>query len=400
MRTLFVGVQFPLSMRPVKPYDTGPAMPAHDHYMQRAIALAKQASGQVTPNPLVGCVVVNNDQIVGEGYHQQYGQAHAEVNALNDEGDAANGSTIYVTLEPCSHTGNTPPCTSAIINAGVSRVVYAVADPNPQAAGGAQLLREHGIETIQGIEVVPATHLARFFLHHVKTKTPYIVAKYASSLDGKIACHTGDSQWITGALARQRSHELRQAVDGILVGAQTVIDDNPSLTVRLPELAQQSLRNPIRFVLDSTGRVPLDSDLFQTSGDARTQVLTTARMPADHMARLQDQDVTVTQLDTDPHTQRVSLRAMLNALGEQGVQSLMVEGGQAVLGALMDEQAINETWAFFAPKFIGGAAAPGPIGGKGIKAMSQAASLCNVVHEQLGTDWLIRGEMQYMRGCA
>ncbi len=377
-------------------------MPAHNHYMQRAIAIAKQASGQVTPNPLVGCVVVNNNKIVGEGYHQVYGQAHAEVNALSDAGSKAKGSTIYVTLEPCSHQGQTPPCTSAIISAGVTRVVYAVADPNPQACGGAALLREHGIETIQGIEAHAAQHLARFFLHHVKNNTPYVIAKYASSMDGKIACHTGDSQWITGALARQRSHELRQSVDGILVGAQTVIDDNPSLTVRLPEttLPQQSLRNPIRFVLDSSGRVPLNSALFQTNDAATTQVLTTERMPADHMQRLQDQGVRVAQIELDTNTQRVSVPAMLNTLGKQGVQSLMVEGGQAVLGALMDEKAINETWAFFAPKFIGGATAPGPIGGNGIDAMPQAASLCNVVHEQLGDDWLIRGDMQYMRGVA
>ncbi|MEE9334694.1 MAG: bifunctional diaminohydroxyphosphoribosylaminopyrimidine deaminase/5-amino-6-(5-phosphoribosylamino)uracil reductase RibD [Granulosicoccaceae bacterium] len=376
-------------------------MPAHKHYMQRAIALAKKASGQVTPNPLVGCVVVNHNKIVGEGYHQVCGQAHAEVNALNDAGKQAKGSTIYVTLEPCSHKGKTPPCANAIINAGVSRVVYAVADPNPTASGGAALLREHGIETIQGLEENAAQHLARFFLHHVRFGTPYVVAKYASSIDGKIACHTGNSQWITGELARHRSHELRQSVDGILVGAQTVIDDNPSLTVRLPEttLAKQSLRNPIRFVLDSTGRVPLDSALFQTKDDAQTQVLTTERMPADHVAQLENRGVTVTQIDTDPSTQRVSIPAMLNMLGKQGVQSIMVEGGQSVLGALMDQRAINETWAFFAPKFIGGAAAPGPIGGKGIDAMPQAASLCNVVHEQLGNDWLIRGDMQYMRGC-
>ncbi len=376
-------------------------MPAHNHYMQRAIALAKQASGQVTPNPLVGCVVVKDDQIVGEGYHQAYGQAHAEVNALTKAGEQAKGATVYVTLEPCSHTGNTPPCTSAIIHAGVSRVVYAVADPNPQASGGAALLREHGIETIHGIEENAAQHLARFFLHHIKTKTPYVLAKYACSLDGKIACHTGHSQWITGALARQRGHELRQSVDGILVGAQTVIDDNPSLTVRLPEtmIAPKAIRNPIRFVLDSTGRVPLDSALLQQSDNAQTQVLTTEQMAADHMNCLQEQGVTVTRLDTDSNTQRVSIPAMLKVLGEQGVQSLMVEGGQAVLGALLDEQAINETWAFFAPKFIGGATAPGPIGGNGIDAMPKAASLCNVVHEQLGDDWLIRGDMQYMRGC-
>ena len=370
--------------------------------MQCAIALAKKASGQVTPNPLVGCVVVNNNRIVGEGYHQAYGQAHAEVNALNDAGKHAKGSTIYVTLEPCSHEGKTPPCTGAIIKAGVARVVYAVADPNPEASGGAALLREHGIETIQGIEEHAAQYLARFFLHHVKTNKPYVIAKYASSLDGKIACHTGHSQWITGALARHRSHELRQAVDGIVVGAQTAIDDNPSLTVRLPEttIAKQSVRNPVRFVLDSTGRVPLDCALFKTSDDARTHVLTTERMPSDHAQRLRDQGVTVTHIKTDPNTQRIAILAMLSMLGEQGVQSLMVEGGQTVLGAFMDNQAINETWAFFAPKFIGGATAPGPIGGNGIDAMPKAASLCNVVHEQLGDDWLIRGDMQYMRGCA
>ncbi len=369
--------------------------------MQRAIAIASKASGRVTPNPLVGCVVVKDDRIVGEGYHQEYGKAHAEVNALNEAGAAANGATLYVTLEPCAHDGRTPPCTQAIINAGVSRVVYAVADPNPRAAGGDSVLSQHGIETVSGIEEPAARHLSRFFIHHVKTQRPYVIAKYASSLDGKIACHTGHSQWITGSLARQRSHELRQAVDGILIGAQTAIDDNPSLTVRLPEttLATQYVRNPIRFVLDSTGRVPISSKLFQTADQIKTQVLTTTKMPAAHEQQLADLGVVVNRIDDNDNGQ-VSIPGLLKSLGAKNIQSLMIEGGQQILGAFMDSHAVNESWAFFAPKLIGGNAAPGPIGGNGVDKVDNAATLSNVVHEPLGSDWLIRGDVNFCGGSA
>jgi diaminohydroxyphosphoribosylaminopyrimidine deaminase/5-amino-6-(5-phosphoribosylamino)uracil reductase len=350
---------------------------------------------------MVGCVVVKDDRIVGEGYHRDYGQAHAEVNALIEAGADAKGATLYVTLEPCAHEGKTPPCTQAIINAGVARVVYAVADPNPQAAGGDAVLRRHGIETLSGIEEPAAKRLSRFFMHHVKTRRPYVIAKYATSLDGKIASHTGHSQWITGALARQRSHELRQAVDGIVIGAQTVINDNPSLTVRLPEttLATKHVRNPVRFVLDSSGRVPLNSTLFQSADQAETHVITTAKMSVNHEQLLTDSGVTVTRI-ADNDLGQVSIPAMLDTLGAQNIQSLMIEGGQKLLGAFMDSQCINESWAFFAPKFIGGDTAPGPIGGTGVDNVENAATLTNVVHEQLGSDWLIRGDVHYCGGPA
>ncbi len=380
-------------------------MPAHTHYMQRAIALAETASGRVSPNPLVGSVVVKNGRIVGEGYHQGAGLPHAEINALEDAGSEAQGATLYVTLEPCAHEGRTPPCTTAIIRAGIARVVYAVNDPNPTASGGAAMLRAQGIETIANIEESAARHLARFFLHHTVNDRPYIVAKYATSLDGKIASHTGHSQWITGSIARQRSHELRQSVDGIVIGAQTAIDDNPSLTVRLPETSLPSdwVRHPVRYVLDSKGRVPISNSLFQNTAEAATEVITTDQMSASHERALRDLGVEVTRVpatESKSHQGQVAIPAMLDALGKRGVQSLMVEGGQAVLGAFMDAQVIDEAWAFVAPKLIGGTNAPGPIGGQGVSAVTESPTLTHIVQEQLGNDWLVRGRVNYSQGVA
>lgn len=374
-------------------------MPAHDQHMQRAIALASQAEGCTSPNPLVGCVVVNNEVVVGEGWHHAAGLAHAEVNALKQAGDAARGATLYVTLEPCTHQGRTPPCTNAIVKAGVATVVYAVADPNPVATGGATVLQDAGIEVIGGVLAAEAQHMNRFYLHFQQTRRPYIVAKYAASLDGRIATRSGHSQWITGPQARQRGHQLRQAVDAIIVGAQTVIDDNPSLTVRLEGLPSAQTRHPLRVVLDSRGRIPLDRHLFDPDLPGNTLVFTTDAMTTSLEQSLSRRGVAVKRIGRDLQ-QRVDLDTALQELSKLHIQSAMVEGGQELLGSFLDAEQINEVWAFLAPMLIGGTDARQAIGGLGIDRLEHAAKLVDCATEQVGDDWLVRGQIRFLQESA
>ncbi|MEE9321471.1 MAG: bifunctional diaminohydroxyphosphoribosylaminopyrimidine deaminase/5-amino-6-(5-phosphoribosylamino)uracil reductase RibD [Granulosicoccus sp.] len=374
-------------------------MPAHEHYMQRALALAAQASGCTRPNPLVGCVIVRDNQIVGEGWHAEAGQPHAEIEALRQAGNAAKDATLYVTLEPCSHDGRTPPCTLAIIKAGISRVFYAVGDPNQLATGGAAALSAAGIETIPGVMEAKARYLNRFFLHHIAIGRPWIIAKTATSLDGRVTTKTGDSQWITGDESRARGHQLRQAVDVILVGAQTVITDDPSLTVRLSEATWPAklVRHPQPVVLDSTGRVPLTHKLFDDSLPTRTQVITTERMPEAHREKLVARGCDVTILNANDNGQ-VDILALVDHLGDSGVQSVLLEGGPGVHGAFQDAGLIDEVWAFIAPLIIGGNKALSSFNGDGISALNDALQLDDVCMEQLGRDFLLRGVGTHLAG--
>jgi len=326
----------------------------------------------------------------------RHGLTHAEVNALQAAGEFASGATMYVTLEPCTHHGRTPPCTEAIIDAGITMVVYAVADPNPAATGGATLLEAAGVEVIHGILESQARQMNRFYLHFQAQKQPYIVAKYAASLDGRIATRTGHSQWITGPQARRRGHELRQAVDAIIVGSQTVIDDDPALTVRLDELTESQVRHPLRVVMDSSGRIPLDRKIFDPQQPGQTLVFTTDRMPAEHEQALIDRNITVLRVDGDKR-QRVSIDAMLSDLADMQIQSAMIEGGQALLGSFLDASAVHEVWAFLAPILIGGVEAKHAIGGAGVDRLEHAARLANCSTEKLGNDWLMCGQLFYLR---
>ncbi len=358
-------------------------------YMKRALELAGRAAGWTSPNPLVGAVIVKEGQIIGEGYHHRAGQPHAEVEALRAAGVAAKGSTIFVTLEPCNHFGRTPPCSHALVDAGVETVYYATRDPNQKASGGHQYLVDAGIDVIEGVCRDEARELNRFFFHAMKTKRPYVIAKYAASLDGKIATHTGDSQWITGPDARLRGHQLRQAADAILVGAGTVIADDPSLTVRLPEIEPC---HPLRVVLDSHGRIPLTAKIFQPDLAGETVVATTAQFSLEREAVLNKQGVAVWRLPNDANG-RVSLPDLLDRLGADRKQSLMVEGGGAIHGAFLDAGLIDEVWAFLAPVVIGGRDAFGPIGGVGPARLADALRLDHTRLEQVGSDWLIRGRV-------
>lgn len=365
----------------------------HERFMSRALELARIAEGRTSPNPAVGAVLVRDGEIVGEGYHHFAGSAHAEVEAIRDAGPNTAGSTIYVTLEPCNHQGRTSACTEAILAVGISRLVYAVSDPNPDVDGnGAERLREAGLEVIGDVLADEARHLNRFFLHHAHTGRPWVIAKFASSLDGKIATSSGESKWITGTDARARAHELRSLVDGVVVGAGTVISDDPELTVRHVNgrTSGDGGPQPVRIILDSLGRVPIHSRVFSPDLPGSTIAASTAKIPAGRVAELRDSDVAVIKLPADA-TGKVSIPALLDALGDQSFQSLMVEGGGTVHGSFLSEGLVDEVWAFLSPSLIGGADSPTAVGGAGIPQLKDRFEMENSENERLGNDILIRG---------
>lgn len=364
--------------------------------MQHALELASRGIGCTSPNPLVGSVVVRDGEIIGEGWHAVYGQAHAEVNALRDaEGrNSLVGATLYVTLEPCNHHGLTPPCTQAILNAGISQVVYALADPNPKAAGGARFLEEQGIQVLRGVLEDQASFQNRFFLSHVKRKRPYVIAKSATSLDGRIATHTGDSQWITGPESRIRAHELRQAVDAIIVGADTVIADNPALTTRLPEAicTNDNIRHARPVIMDSSGRVPLETQLLNgNSAHSRTVIAASTKMSPEHRQQLESRGFEVLNLPDSQDGIGIDPSALLTALAQRGIQSVLLEGGASVQGSFRDAGLIDEVWAFIAPMLIGGSTAPAAYAAAGSKTLGDATRLHDIRTETLGNDILVKG---------
>ena len=368
-------------------------------YMRRAIDLARRAAGYTSPNPMVGCVLVKDSRIVGEGFHAKPGTAHAETAALRAAGSEAAGATAYVTLEPCSHFGKTPPCADALVKAGVAKVVYAVSDPNPLAAGGAATLHQAGIVTEQGLCEDEARHLIRHWLHHLGAKRPHVTAKFAASLDGKIATRTGSSKWITNDMARLRGHDLRQECDAIIIGIETVIADDPSLTARgtLPA-GRKDAAHPLRVVLDSTGRMPLDAKMLRSTTPGSTLIATTQKMPALKRQALENRNADVLVLPADGKG-RPCPEALLTELGQRDVLSVMIEGGSAVLGSFFDAQLVDEVWAFIAPVIIGGTG-PSPIGGTGPALIEDAFRLQSTHLEHLEDNILLRGEIDRHREAA
>lgn len=383
--------------------------------MQRALELAARGIGCTSPNPLVGCVIVSDGQIIGEGWHEQYGKCHAEVNALNavhrektthhcptvsNTNSRALGATLYVTLEPCNHQGLTPPCTQAILTAGIEHVVFALADPNPLAAGGAAWLVSKGVTVTGGVLEARACEQNRFFLKHVATHLPYVIAKSATSLDGRIATRSGHSQWITGPEARTRGHLLRQAVDAIVVGADTVISDNPSLTVRLPEsiCSPDAKRDPRPVILDSTGRVPLHVKLLDGSLPTRTIIITSNQMSTSHRGTLESRGYDVITVVNNTHGIGLDPILILEALGQRGIQSILIEGGASVHGTFRDANLIDEVWTFLAPTIIGGKDAPAAFSALGSDKLVDATQLEGVQIETVGRDILIRARVMHAHG--
>jgi diaminohydroxyphosphoribosylaminopyrimidine deaminase/5-amino-6-(5-phosphoribosylamino)uracil reductase len=356
-------------------------------YMKLALRLAAKGAGWVSPNPMVGAVVVKDGQVVGRGYHRRAGGPHAEVEALNAAGEAARGAELYVSLEPCNHQGKTPPCTEAILAAGVRRVVMATRDPNPRVTGGgAELLAGRGVEVAVGPLAAEARQLNEAWFHWVKTGQPWVVAKAACSLDGKIATATGESQWLTGEAARALGHRLRHRVDAIVVGIGTVLADNPQLTCRLPA---GRAKDPIRIVLDSRLRLPLTARLLHLDSPAPTWVACTSPAPTGQIRALEGYGAQVLVLP--PEAGRVSLPALLDLLGVRQVQSLLVEGGAETLGAFFDQRLVHQFHFFYAPKILGGLKAPGVVGGRGVIHLGEAHIARNVNIRRVGPDLLISG---------
>ncbi len=383
-------------------------------HMQHALALASRALGQSSPNPLVGCVIARGETVIGEGWHHGAGQPHAEIEALNSVTQGLRGATAYVTLEPCNHHGRTPPCSKALLDAGIARLVYALPDPNPVAAGGAARLAAAGITVEGGLLAEEAAHLNRFFLSSVVRQRPWVIAKSAHSLDGRVATREGHSQWITGDRAREQGHRIRQAVDAILVGPGTVIADNPSLDVRLPdtELPRAARRHPTPVIIDRQQRVPLDCRLLATADRPCIYVTATSsetpstgsngRSPtASHAATVAGNDGNRLETLRNRGHQPVllplresgdfDLTELLHRLHELGIQSLLVEGGAAMHGAFADATLIDEFALFIAPLIIGGAGAPSAFGGTGPASLDDAMRLQALRCEALGDDWYLNG---------
>ena len=355
--------------------------------MQRALALARQALGTTSPNPAVGAVVVKEGAVIGEGFTLPPGQRHAEIGALAQASDAAQGAELYTTMEPCCHFGRTPPCTEAIIAAGVKTVHLAVVDPNPQVAGrGCAQLGAAGIQVVME-DTQGAQELYEGFAKHIQSGIPFLTAKFAMSLDGKIATHTGDSKWVTGAAARRMVQEMRRECDAVMVGINTVLADDPQLTAR-DEKGSPLPRQPLRVVLDSQCRTPPDAKMLREPGN--TLIVTSESASPDRVAELVDQGAQVLQAPLNEHG-RVDLPETMAELGRRDVVNLLVEGGGIVLGSLFDAGLVDKVYAFIAPKIIGGEAAPAPVGGTGATAMAQSCVLERTRWEQIGDDWLIVG---------
>ncbi len=319
---------------------------ADERFMRRALQLARKGAGSVSPNPLVGAVIVKDGRIIAEGWHRRYGENHAEINAIHSATESIEGATFYVTLEPCSHHGHTPPCADALVAARPARVVIGTTDPNPLVCGrGIEILQRAGIQTDVGILEQDCIEINRFFFKYIRTGLPYVTLKFAQSLDGRIATSAGDSRWISSPKSLRFAHQLRAVHDAVLVGAGTIINDNPKLTCRLVRG-----RDPIRIVLDSHLRLSLDAQIFTDA--KKTIVACTGRAPNEKKRALEKQGVEILSVRQDPQG-RVSLPALLRKLGEREISSILVEGGAGVATAFLRENLADRLVVIVAPKIIG-----------------------------------------------
>lgn len=362
-------------------------------YMRRALELAKQGLGYVNPNPMVGAVAVRGGKVIGEGYHKQYGGPHAEVNLAASAG-SLQGATVYVTLEPCAHHGKTPPCADLLIGQKVARVVIGCLDPNPLVAGqGAQRLRDAGIEVECGVLEDECRDINRVFFHYITHGTPYVVWKTAMTLDGKIATSTGESKWITGETARQDVQKLRHWLKAILVGIQTVLQDDPQLTCRLPGGA-----NPVRVIADSHLRIPLSAQVLQNQHENQTILATTEQSPQEKREALEALGAKVLVCRSrDGH---VDLTDLMYQLGKAKIDSLLLEGGAQLSDAAFRAGIVHRAVVYVAPKVVGGAAAKTPVGGLGITHLPDAVRLEKMQAEPVGEDWKLTADVRRETECS
>jgi diaminohydroxyphosphoribosylaminopyrimidine deaminase/5-amino-6-(5-phosphoribosylamino)uracil reductase len=362
-----------------------------NRYMAHALALATRGLGAVEPNPMVGCVIVGEGEIVGEGFHERFGGPHAEVNALAAAGDRAAGATAYVSLEPCCHHGKTPPCTQALVRAGIKRVVVALQDPFPEVSGHAIAeLRSSGIQCDVGPGSSDATWLLAPYRKLIVTGRPWVIAKWAMTLDGKLATHTGDSQWISSETSRALVHQLRGRVDAVVIGSRTACIDNPLLTARPADLADMK-RIATRVVVDSVASISLESRLVQTAPDVPVLLAAANDAPQDACRRLSAAGVEVFPCAGSTHEERFA--SLLDELGRRRMTNVLVEGGSQLLGTIFNLRAVDEVHVFIAPKLAGGAAAPSPIAGAGIERMADALKLADITIEELDGDVYVHGRV-------
>ena len=356
-------------------------------YMLRAIQLAKKGEGWTNPNPMVGAVIVKDGRIIGEGYHKKCGELHAERNAIASLTESAEGATIYVTLEPCCHYGKTPPCTEAIIEQKIKKVVIGSRDPNPKVAGkGAQILRESGITVVQDFMREECDRLNPVFFHYITTKTPYVVMKYAMTLDGKIATKTGASKWITGESARQEVQHMRHRYMGIMAGIGTVLADDPMLTCRLK--GTENGANPVRIICDSTLRTPLESQIVRSAKEIPTILATCNRQEAMHMPYIEAGCKILVTPEKDGH---VDLSDLMQQLGQLGIDSVILEGGGTLNWSALQAGIVQKVQAYVASKLFGGTEAKTPVEGQGFHTPADAVELTRTKITALGSDWLIEG---------
>ncbi len=365
-------------------------MPA-EHYMECALSLARLAMGYTSPNPAVGAAVVKDGVAVGMGYTQPAGSEHAEVMALRQAGDKARGAVMYVTLEPCCHYGRTPPCTEAIIGAGISEVYIALLDPNPVVSGdGIGKLNEAGIKTYIGMGKQEACEINEAYIKHVTTGLPFVIAKFAMSLDGKIATKTGDSKWITREEARKYAHALRYTADAIMVGANTIIADNPHLTARgCGGRGGTGKMQPLRLVVDGRGRVPSDAHVFQPPGG----VLLAVVAPFDSAKKEKFIQTGAEVLELPGRDGAVDIVELLTLLGKRGIVTVLAEGGGELLGSLFDRKVVDKVLVFISPVIIGGGRATS-VAGNGVDSMAEALRLSRVAVKAFGDDVLVSGYVE------
>ena len=361
----------------------GEKMAYKQEYMELAIELAKKGIGAVNPNPLVGAVIVKDDRIIGQGYHARYGELHAERAAFASLTEDAAGAEMYVTLEPCCHYGKQPPCTLAIVEHGIRKVYVGSDDPNDKVAGkGIAFLREHGVEVETGVMKDACDAINPVFFHYITTKLPYVVMKYAMSMDGKIAAYTGKSQWITGEAARHHVQETRNWLKGIMVGIHTVLQDDPALTCRI-----EGGRNPVRIVCDSHLRIPLDCRIVRTAVDVPT-IVATLDGASDKAKELEQANVQILQCKEKDG--RIDLYDLMVQLGAQDIDGILLEGGGTLNEQALAQDIVQEVQVYIAPKILGGADAKTPVEGKGVPDPNGAYRFAFDGMEQVGDDILLR----------
>lgn len=359
-----------------------------ENYMKFALDLAKKGCGFTAPNPMVGAVIVKKGRIIGQGYHEKYGGLHAERNALASCDESPRGAVLYVTLEPCCHWGKTPPCTDAILESGITKVVIGSEDPNPLVSGkGAELLKQNGIEVLQGVLKAECDKLNEVFFHYIQTGMPYVIMKYAMTADGKLATHTGRSKWITGEGARHKVHQDRSRYAAVMVGIGTVLTDDPLLTCRVPEG-----RNPVRIVCDSYLRTPLDSQIVRT---ARVVPTILATCCSDTKQAKPYDSAGCRVLSVPQQNGHVNLKELMKKLGKLHIDSILLEGGGELNFSALQSGIVNRVQAYIAPKLFGGSTAKSPVGGPGVDSPDEAYRLkrpvCSTIDGDILLEWEVEG---------